>query len=217
MRITFITLIAAACLCLQGQTPPAKEAAPETKGMPPRATPADYQAHMAAGSVTIAAEFTAHSITTVQGALTTEDYVVVEVGLFGEAGARTKVSDGDFTLRINGKKWLTTQPFGLVIGNVKDPEWEPPTPPKSKTSLGGSGGGDQKDPNSGPPPPVHVPFEVQRALSQRVLKMALPEGDRALPTAGLIFFRYGGQAKGIHEVELMYAGAAGKARLRLHP
>ena len=186
--------------------------------MPPRATPADYQAHEKAGAVTIAADFAEHSITTPEGPLTTDSYVVVEVALFAAAGTHTQISPEDFTLRINGKKPLPGQPYGVVLGNLKDPEWEPPeaaSSSKSKTSVN-SGGSDQQADNS-PPPPVHVPIEVQHAMAQRVQKAALPEGDRALPQAGMIFFRYGGAPKGIHSVELTYAGSAGKATLTLQP
>jgi hypothetical protein len=224
-------LFAAICLCVQGQiTPgqstPGKDAPIETKGMPPRATPAEYQAQTQAGTVTVAAEFKGHSIPTLQGPLSTEDYVVIETGLFGSPDARIKLSSEDFSLRINGKKTtLPAQPYGLVVGSVKDPEWEPPEPPasKSKTSMNGGGGGggrggrgDQGDSNA-PPAPVHIPIPVQRALAQRVQKAALPEGDRALPLAGLIFFQYHGKAQGIHSVELIYAGPAGKATLALQP
>ncbi len=51
----------------------------------------------------------------------------------------------------------------------------------------------------------------------KVTKAALPEGDRLLPAAGLLFFKYSGQAKGIYSVELSYDGPAGKATLKLHP
>jgi len=54
-------------------------------------------------------------------------------------------------------------------------------------------------------------------MAQRVQKSALPEGDRPLPQAGLIFFQYRGKSKGIHSMELMYAGAAGKATIALQP
>ena len=114
----------------------------------------------------------------------------VEVGLFGPPDAKIKLSADDFTLRINGKKTpLPSQPYGMVIGNVKDPEWEPPekVEAKSKTSLGTGGQSEKPDPGA-PPPVVHIPIEVQRAMAQRVRKAALPEGDRTLPVAGLIFF-----------------------------
>jgi hypothetical protein len=211
-------LTAALCWCALGQTPPGKDAPGESKGIPPRATPADYQARAQAGEMTIGAEFTGHALPTEQGALTTEEYVAVEVGLFGKLGARVKVSAEDFSLRINGKKAaLPSQPYGLVTGNLKDPEWGPPAAKsKSKTGMTGGGDGEQGDSNE-PPAPVVIPIEVQRAMAQRVRKAVLPEGERALPLDGLIFFQYRGKAKGIHKLELIYAGPAGKATLALAP
>src|SRR5713101_4373640 len=73
----------------------------EVKGMPPRVAPTEYQAHVEAGPLTIAAEFEGHSVATPEATYTTEDYVVVEVGMFGAPGARAKLSKGDFSLRIN--------------------------------------------------------------------------------------------------------------------
>jgi hypothetical protein len=106
----------------------------------------------------------------------------------------------------------------MVLGSLKDPEWEPPeaAKSKSKSSLSSGGKDEQSDPNA-PPPPVKIPIEVQRAMAQRVQKGTLPEGDRPLPLAGLLFFQYRGKAQGIHSVELIYAGAAGKATLTLQP
>jgi hypothetical protein len=143
--------------------------------------------------------------------------VVVETGLFGSPDARLRISADDFSLRINGKKTaLSSRPYGMVLSSVKDPEWEPPekAASKSKTSLdtGGGQGGSQE-----PPAPVKIPIEVQRAMAQRVQKATLPEGDRTLPQAGLIFFPYHGGAKGIHSVELIYDGPAGKVTLALQP
>src|SRR5439155_1662775 len=151
---------------------------------PPRATPGEYQAQAQAGTVTIAAEFTGHSVPTLEGALSTEDYVVIETALFGSPGARIKLSSDDFSLRINGKKTpLPSQPYGLVVGSVKDPEWEPPIPAasKSKTSLGGGGNGEQREANA-PPAPVQIPIEVKRAMAQRLRTDApiVPEILRAL-------------------------------------
>jgi len=213
-------LTTAICLSIQAQTAPAQNAPvkDEAKGLPPRTTPAEYQAQGKAGTVTIAAEFKGHSIPTMQGnTLTTEDFVVVEVGFFGPSDARLKLAADDFSLRINGKKSpLPSQPYGLVLSSVKDPEWEPPASSnsKSKTSVGGSG----KEPgDNSPPAPVKVPIEVQRAMAKNVQKAVLPEGDRALPQAGLIFFQYRGKEKGINSIELIYAGPAGKATLNLQP
>jgi hypothetical protein len=210
-------LIAALCWGAPAQDTPNKEVQlSETKGLPPRATPADYQAQAKAGTVTIAAEFKGHSVPTAQATFTTEDFVVVETALFGPPEARLKLSNDDFSLRINGKKAaLLDQPYAVVFKSLKDPEWQPPAPTeaKSKTSFGGGGKGAQ----DGPPPVVHMPIALQRAMEQQVQKAALPEGDRALAQAGLIFFQYRGKAEGIHSIELIYSGAAGQATLTLEP
>ena len=212
----------ALCLCAQEQQPPAKDApakdalANETKGLPPRVAPADYQAQALLGGFTIAADFAEHSIPTPQGLFSTEDYVVVEAGLYGPPGAHLTLSTSDFSLRVNGKKApLPGQPFGLVLSSAKDPSWEPPEAPssKSKTGLTTGGGGD----SGTPPAPVHMPMPLQHAMQQKIQKAALPEGDRPLPQAGLLFFSYHGLSKGIYSVELIYSGPAGKATLSLHP
>lgn len=190
----------------------------EVRGIPPRVTPADYQAHAQAGTITVAAEFKGHSIPTPEAILLTEDYVVVEVGVFGPPEARIKLSYEDFSLRINGKKTpLPAQPYALVFNSLKDPEWAPPVSAesKSKTSIG-SGGTGQSDAGS-TPAPVHIPIEVERAMEQRVQKASLPGGERVLPEAGLIFFQHRGKVDGIHSIELIYTSPAGKAILALQP
>jgi len=202
-------LVVAQCLC--AQTPPAP--VKEVHGFPPRATPADYPAQAKAGTVTVAAEFAEHSLPFPEGPLTTEDYLVVEAGLFGPPGARLQLSYQDFSLRINGKKaLLPAQPYLLVFKSLKDPQWVPPdagpAEQKSKTSIGGGG---QDNP---PPAPVHPPIELVRAMEKRTEKAAMPEGDRALPQAGLLFFEHHGS---VRSLELIYNGPAGKATLTLHP
>jgi len=210
--------IAALCLCLQGQNTPSTPSKDpqinETKGLPPRVAPTDYQAQAQAGTVTVAAEFTGHSVATMQGTFTTEDYVAVETALFGPPEARLKLAIEDFSLVINEKKTLSSQPYGLVFHSLKDPEWEPPgsAESKSKTSIGTGGGK-----NDAPAAPVHMPIALQRAMEQKVQKSALPEGDRSLPQAGLIFFEYRGKTQHIRSLELVYSGPAGKASLTLQP
>jgi hypothetical protein len=203
------------CLCAQEPIPKGGDARPnEAQGLPPRAAPTDYQTQAQVGAVTIGAEFAGHSVPTPEASYSTEDYVVVEVGFFGPPGARAQISMDDFTLRINANKknLLRSQPFGLVMASLKDPEWSPPeSASKSKTGIN-TGGQD-----SDPPPVVHMPFELQRAMSLRVQKAALTLGDRSLPQAGLIFFPYRGNAKGIHSVELTYSGSVGKATMDLRP
>jgi hypothetical protein len=189
----------------------------DAKGLPPRATPADYQAHAQAGTVTIGAEFAAHSVPTPDSIFTTDDYVVVEVGLFGPPAAHLKLTYEDFSLRINGKKTpLPAQPYALTFRSLKDPGYIPPETvesPKSKGSIGTGGGGGQSDAGN-LPPIIHIPIGVERAMEQRVQKASLPEGDRALPEAGLLFFEHRGKTA---SAELIYAGPAGRAIITLQP
>ena len=217
MRCFF--LLGASILCLFAQDPEgANASASATRGMPARATPADYQAHATVGDFTIGAEFFQHTVPTPQGILSSEDYVVVEAGIFGPAGSKTKLSYEDFSLRINGKKNAQpSEPYALVFKSLKDPEWEPAEKvAKGESKTGISTGGEGK--NGGDPPPViRVPIKTQREWNQRVEKEAFPEGDRPPPQAGLLFFVYRGKASGIHSLELIYSGAAGKVSIALHP
>jgi hypothetical protein len=200
------------------QSPVAQEEpAGERKGMPPRIAPTEYQVHGMVGDISIAADFDEHSVPTPEGTFTSEDYVVVEAALFGPPGARIKLAAEDFSLRINDRKApYTSQGYALLFHSLSDPEWQPPKTDdseKSKTSIGGGGRG-QNDP---PPSPPKMPRELRRAMELKVQKVVMPEGDRALPIAGLLFFQYHGRSKGIKSMELVYSGAAGKVSIPLHP
>jgi hypothetical protein len=191
--------------------------AKEALGMPARAAASEYQAHAQAGPISIGAEFMGHSVATPQAIYSTDDYVVVETGFFGPPDARLMLSVQDFSIRINGKKTtLPNQHYELSFHTLRDPEWEPPAVEKSKTSLN-TGGGGAGGANDGPPVPPKMPIELRRAMEQRVQRAALPEGERILPQAGLIFFEYRGKAQNIKSIELVYDGPAGKATLTLQP
>jgi hypothetical protein len=185
----------------------------EPQGLPPRTSPADYQAQTSLGAITLAADFAGHGIPTADGPLSNDDYVVVEVAFFGSPGTRLPISFNDFSLRINNKKNPTpSESYERVGASVKDPEWAPPEKPEK----GGNGilGGGGNDSSKEPPRP---PAELRRAWSQRVRKAALANGERTLPQAGLLYFSYSGKLNGVRSLELTYAGPAGKATLDLHP
>jgi hypothetical protein len=225
MRFFSFFIAAALVPVAFAQNPPAPKltgdaavASEASRGVPPRATPADYQAAAKMGAYTLAAEFMDHSVPTPDAIFTTADYVVLEVALFGPAGSQVVLSPQDFSLRINGKKMpLPAQPFGLVFHSLKDPTYVAPEleeAKKSKSSGGLStgGGGDQNGGGSNLPPIVHIPIGVERAMEQKVQHAALPEGERPLPVAGLIFFDHHGKSGSI---ELMYSGPAGKTTIQL--
>jgi len=206
-----LSLLLAAAFCIGAQDQPAP---PKAEGIPPRAAPTDYQTHAQAGKLSLAAEFTGHSIMMADATLTSEDYVVIETAVYGEPGARMKLSHEDFALRINGKKQpLTSQPYGIVVKTLKNPQLEPTaSETKSKTSVntGGGGGGDNT-----PAPPYRVPDELRHSWGQQLQKLALPEGDRALPQGGLIFFPYRGKTDKIQSLELTYTGPTGPITVEL--
>src|SRR5579871_4702856 len=156
---TVLSLLAVGGLAATAPGQEASPAAGDSKGLPPRAAPTDYQAQGKAGSLTIAAEFAGHSVPTPDAIFTSDDFVVVEIGLFGPAPAKIALSD--FSLRVNGvKKALSAQPYEMSFKTMMDPEWQPPKQEeKSKTSIGGGGGGAQ---DNGPPPVVHMPLEIRR-------------------------------------------------------
>lgn len=226
MRISAASItcvfVLAGSFCLYGQAEAAQEPSKTTsqptkaEGVPPRSSPNDYSTHVKIGELTLAADFMGHSVPTPEATLSTDDYLVVETAFFGAPGAKLKFSTDDFTLRINGKKKpLASEPSELVFKSLKDPEWNPPEQKekKSKTSFGGGG---DTDSSSAQLPPK-VPLELRRTMSQRVEKASLPQGDRPLPQAGLIFFDYRGKVAGIHSIELVYKGPAGEGTLTLTP
>ena len=106
--------------------------------------------------------------------------------------------------------------------SLRHPDWEPAAAAESSSSktkiitggAGVSGGSTDKDPLAAP---VRIPVEVQRAMEQRVQKASLPEGDRTVPVAGLIFFQYSGRTEGIRSIELIYNGSVGNLTLELRP
>jgi hypothetical protein len=101
-----------------------------------------------------------------------------------------------------------------IYKSLKDPDFEPLVKAEAKTKTNINGAGGKGADNGGLPPIVHIPIEVERAWEQKVQKMSMPEGDRALPAAGLIFFEHHGKA---NSIELIYNGPAGKATLALQP
>lgn len=183
----------------------------DAEPIPPRAAPTDYMAHGKVGKFTIAAEFTGHAMPAPTGVLTSEDYVSVEVGVYGPAGSQLTLSADQFSIRINGKKELPAQPYGLLVKSLKDPDYEQPKKPESKSSIGGQPG----EPPPSTPSTPKLPIEVLRSIQQRIQKVSMPEGERPLPQAGLLYFQYRGKTEKVESVELSYEGPAGKTKIKL--
>ena len=213
-----IAALSLAAPATQAPDTPAPAAQPkDIVGMPPRAAATEYQAQAKAGAFAIGAEFMGHSVPTPEATYNTEDYVVIEAGFFGAPDAKLQISWSDFSLRINNKKEpIPSEPNEKVLHSLKDPEWNPPDAANKKSATSINTGGQGAN-NNEPPAPVHMPFELQRPMEQRVHKASMPEGARALPQAGLLFFSYRGKPQNIRSLELIYNGPAGKATLTLQP
>ena len=164
LRLLISGLILCGVLAPQVSSLQRRRIAKETqaKGMPPRAAPTEYQAQAQAGTVNIGAEFMGHSVPTPEHTFSSEDYIVIDAGLFGPSGAHDRLSRNDFSLRINGKKVASpSEPYELVFHSLKDPEWQPPEPPegkKSSTGLTTGGGGGQGDRRLPLPRRCHFPY-----------------------------------------------------------
>jgi len=207
--------VSLAVVCsLHAQNPPQQKPHPvEITGMPPRSAATDYAAHVPVGDLTLAAEFAGHNVPRPEDPLTTDDYVVVETAVYGPNGTKLNLSPDQFSLRINDRRPSPAVTFVVVASSLKDPEWVPPDQPKakSKTSFGGGG---EEDAAKLPP---KVPVELRRKMAQYIEVNSLPEGEHALPQAGLLFFPYRSKTQNIHSMELIYKGPAGKASVALQP
>lgn len=163
------------------------------QGTQPRAV-ADYPVHTQLDTVTLAAEYLAQSLPTLSGSQIVHDYLVVETAFFGPPRSRLQLSASHFSLRINGRGLpIPTELPGLVAASI-------------------SFFGNVPSSSSGP--------LVQRdseSAQDRIQKISLAEGQRSLPSAGMIYFPYRGKLKTIHSLELQYDGPMGKAALKLLP
>jgi hypothetical protein len=177
----------------------------------------------------LAAEYMVHSLPTPQGNLIANDYLVVEVAFYGPSFSRLKMSPDNFTLRINGKGILTTEPPGMVAGSIKFPGERP-----HLETTGSVGIGDGTVSVGPRPPPSQFPgdgnertapvqgpsvktVEQEKSIDYRVQNATLPEGEHSLPRSGLLYFYYRGKIKNIRSLDLLYAGTMGKATLKLLP
>ncbi len=164
------------------------------QGTTPRDAPADFPVNVALNDgFTLGAEYLVHSIPSPHGFYVIDDYLVVEVGMFGAKGAHLNVSADQFSLRLAGQK-MPKEPIppdapgivasGYTIGRMPD------TPQ--------SGGADD-----------------QMTIEQRLKRAAVPEGDQKPPFAGLLYFPFHGKMKAIKSMDLLYDGPAGKFELKL--
>ena len=161
-----------------------------------------------------------------------DEYIFVEVALFGAPGRKIDIHSGQFSLKINGRD-LKPQPPGIVTLNDNFPEMV------ARPQIvfdGGAGdgevrvGGSETKPRFPGDDPGHTPRQIPQASTDpsqgqapksgkapnEVVKASeLPEGSHALPLAGYLFFVFEGKLKKIKHAELQYKGPIGAATLTL--
>lgn len=205
------------------------------QGTPPREKVAGYPVHSDQPDFSIGASYLVRSVLSGKGSLETKEYLVVEVALFPLAGHQIKVTDVQFTLRINGgKRVLSAQAPEMVAAAVKYPDWEQRKGAEMDAGVGNAGvvlGRPQPVPRfPGDPtapaglPPINVPDVAGQAGIARdepdppdviVTKTALPEGPTGRPVSGYLYFPFRGKPKSVRALDLIYAAPAGEVVLKL--
>lgn len=180
----------------------------------------------------IGADFLGKYLPIAGGAVYSDEYVFVEVALFGPAGATPKIEWSQFKLKVNGDT-LAAQPPGMVTLEGDFPEMVA----RPQVILNGGNengeievGGTERKPRFPGDDSAHTPKPVPRASTDAsdgqvarkppdpataVQSSVLPEGIRTLPVSGYLCFVFEGKLKKIKHAELEYAGPLGKASLVL--
>jgi hypothetical protein len=202
------------------------------QGTEPKPKPEDYDAHAGARTVAIGAEFMVHSFSRGQESFLANNYLVVEVAIYPPKGETIDLHDGQFSLRINGKKPpLPPQSPSMVAASLQHPEWEQPGPRiEAGAGAGNTGvifGAPPRNtnpfPGSNPPgsrPPMPAPRDPGAGLPKAppetadavLMETALPEGPHHAAISGFLYFPYRGKISSLKTLELLYDDAVLKLR-----
>lgn len=204
------------------------------QGVPVREKPTAYTVQATLPTVTLAADYLVHSFPAGQQMLVIRDYLVVEVACFPARDVKLLLAQGQFTLRIDGKRTLLAQSPQFVAASLKYPDWE-----FRPTVVAGAGvndasvivgrpqtssrfPGDPTERRRLPTPPTSPAPEHEQARQkpeaephELLIASALPEGPTGGPVAGCLFFPFKGKPAKLRSVELLYDGPAGSTRLSL--
>jgi hypothetical protein len=193
----------------------------------------DYTINGTAGTLSVGAEYLAHSLSGSGATFVSDDYLVVEVGIYPPRSGSYSVQAGNFTLRINGKTTLLAQAPGKVAASFKYDSWG--QRPAFVGTAGVGGGevivgrprqqarfpGDSRDPYSRPATLPRVPtaaanVEKKAVLPEQVaVDCALEEGPATAARRGYLYFPWKGKLKALRTVELLYVSADGALTLKL--
>jgi hypothetical protein len=205
----------------------------QAQGTTPKEKPDSYYAHAALNDgLSIGADLLGRYLPVEGYSIYSDEYIYVEVALFGPKGRKIDLQSGQFVLNIN-KTPLTPQSPGLVTltGNFPEMIARPQV-----VAGGGANGGvieiggrDRKprfpgdDPAHTPTPGPEAPVDPSNGQVQKapvkpeilVERAKLPEGSHALPVSGFLFFAYEGKLKKAKHIVLDYKGPLGSASVTL--
>lgn len=201
-------------------------------GTTPKASAAEYPAHVRLEKLEIGAEYLVHSFSRGRQMYIAKDYLVVEVALFPAKGETIPVIAGHFSLRVNGRKQTIPPQAAEIVANVlqyPDPQTGGGLHPAAQVGPVILGQPQQTerfpgDPNVPHRPPMTKPpddnptgadKEPPVTAEELVVQAALPEGDHRDATSGFLYFPHRGKASHIHALELIVSGPAGNTVLPL--
>ena len=176
----------------------------------------DYAARNKVAGVEIGARYLPQGLPSSAGVHAGKNFLVVDVGIFPDFKSGLTISKSQFTVIVDGKSSLAAQspvaasPGGSSLADAREPASNDgavqlggppvPTPHGSKT---------QELESSMPRHPISLDEPAPSSSLAPARKAALPEGLITKPVSGYLFFRFGGDPKSVHSLELNYQGAGG--------
>ncbi|HLK67570.1 MAG TPA: hypothetical protein VKU19_29235 [Bryobacteraceae bacterium] len=198
-------------------------------GTEPKPKAEDYDVHGQYRDIEIGAEFMIHSVSGQGQTYLTKDFLVVEVALYPPKEKGLTINNGEFALRINGKKQLLGAAApSMVVADLERPEWQSGPRLEAGGGLGNTGvilgrPTPTQIPQGQPPPQSRVPrtpapdnggIEPERRVTpeELVVQAALQEGQHRGAFSGFLYFPFTGKTTSIKTLELLYEDAVLKLR-----
>jgi len=243
LRLAAASLITAALACGQLPRPASSEPPANTSGIAARSSPADYPVHQGVPGLTVAAMVLTPAQIKKLFALNLDSagYVVVEIGIFPEAGNQVTVDTDQFRLQVGDDRTMRRpmEPAEIMAirrggGKPHQPPTLPGNVPVSTTAtIGYESGGPyhrggvytgaettvgNPGPASGPyprsPDPRTVgqdPIDIERDLVDK----ELAAGKTTVPVAGYLYFPKPKQKQKNPPYDLTYRGAGDAIHLAI--
>jgi hypothetical protein len=203
------------------------------QGITPKPTPDQYPVHAELGKLILAADNLVHSVPTPRGVYLAQEYLVIEVAVYGPTSIHPDFNASQFQLRINNaKNPLLSTPAMFAAAGIQNPQWgnRPALtgeagngnggiilngPPQTPRFPGDPTGRRLPAPKTPSPNPNAPEQEPPASPSDLVMQSALPEGSHVPPYAGVLFFPFARKMKSVKSLELLYQGPLGTVTLKL--